>query len=207
MTRSPSARCSLGLRNFGSLCNRLKEDICLKGYLASAIMTGAWLAIGVPVSASANVITDWDEKAVAVVMPPGLSACHSRFTRLSEPWEWSTPRCSTRSIRLRGATNSIWRNCPQTRPRPRTPRLLQLPRQCWRQSMRKPRVQLKSPATYLASIPDQGSAKADGIKLGEAVAAKVLEARANDDHDAADDDRPRTAPGVYVPTAITAAST
>ena len=36
---------------------------------ASAIMFGAWLAIGVPVSASANVITDWDEKAVAVVMP------------------------------------------------------------------------------------------------------------------------------------------
>jgi hypothetical protein len=35
-------------------------------------MTGAWLAIGVPVSASANVITDRDEKAVAVVMPPGF---------------------------------------------------------------------------------------------------------------------------------------
>jgi hypothetical protein len=38
---------------------------------ASAIMIGAWLAIGVPMSASANVITDWDEKAVAVVMPAG----------------------------------------------------------------------------------------------------------------------------------------
>ena len=38
---------------------------------ASAIIFGAWLAIGVPVSASANVITDWDEKAVAVVMPAG----------------------------------------------------------------------------------------------------------------------------------------
>ena len=34
-------------------------------------------------------------------------------------------------------------------------------------------------ATYLASIPD-GAAKSDGVKLGEAVAAKVLEARAND---------------------------
>ena len=40
-------------------------------YAASAIIFGAWLAIGVPVSASANVITDWDEKAVAVVMPAG----------------------------------------------------------------------------------------------------------------------------------------
>jgi hypothetical protein len=40
------------------------------------------------------------------------------------------------------------------------------------------------------------AAKADGIKLGEAVAAKVLEARANDGHDAVDDYRPRTTPGV-----------
>ena len=38
---------------------------------ASAIIIAAWLAIGVPASASANVITDWDEKAVAVVMPAG----------------------------------------------------------------------------------------------------------------------------------------
>ena len=60
-------------------------------------------------------------------------------------------------------------------------------------------------AAYLASIPD-GAAKADGIELGDAVAAKVLEARANDGHDAADDYRPRTTPGVYVPTPITAAS-
>jgi PAP2 superfamily len=58
---------------------------------------------------------------------------------------------------------------------------------------------------YLATIPD-GTAKADGIKLGEAVAARVLEARANDGADAPDAYRPRTSPGVYVPTPITAAS-
>src|SRR6202035_3160826 len=61
-------------------------------------------------------------------------------------------------------------------------------------------------ASYLATIPD-GAAKSDGVKLGEAVAAKVLEARANDGHDAVDDYRPRTTSGVYVPTPITAAST
>ena len=60
-------------------------------------------------------------------------------------------------------------------------------------------------AAYLVAIPD-GAAKSDGIKLGEAVAARVLEARANDGHDAPDAYRPRTTPGVYVPTAITAAS-
>jgi len=60
-------------------------------------------------------------------------------------------------------------------------------------------------ATYLASIPG-GAAKSDGVKLGEAVAAKVVAARANDGSDAPDDYRPRTTPGVYVPTAITVAS-
>jgi hypothetical protein len=60
-------------------------------------------------------------------------------------------------------------------------------------------------ATYLATIPE-GKAKSDGVKLGGAVAAKVLEARANDGHDAPDAYRPRTTPGVYVPTPITAAS-
>jgi hypothetical protein len=60
-------------------------------------------------------------------------------------------------------------------------------------------------ASYLASIPD-GAAKSDGVKLGEAVAAKVLEARVNDGSDAPDAYRPRTTPGVYVPTAITISS-
>src|SRR5258708_27105861 len=43
-------------------------------HLTSAIIFGifgSWLAIGVPVSANANVITDWDGKAVALVMPAG----------------------------------------------------------------------------------------------------------------------------------------
>jgi hypothetical protein len=60
-------------------------------------------------------------------------------------------------------------------------------------------------AIYLGAIPN-GPAKTDGVKLGETVAAKVLEARANDGSDAPDAYRPRTTPGVYVPTAITISS-
>ena len=60
-------------------------------------------------------------------------------------------------------------------------------------------------ATYLASIPD-GAGKSDGVKLGEAVAAKIVAARTNDGCDAPDDYRPKTAPGVYIPTSITLAS-
>ncbi|MFL6834054.1 MAG: vanadium-dependent haloperoxidase, partial [Xanthobacteraceae bacterium] len=62
-------------------------------------------------------------------------------------------------------------------------------------------VALKS---YLAAIPE-GDAKSGGIKLGEAVAAKTLEARANDGSSAADAYRPVTTAGVYIPTALTVA--
>ncbi len=55
-------------------------------------------------------------------------------------------------------------------------------------------------ATYLANIPD-GEPKQNGIELGEAVAAKMLAWRADDGAQAPDTWRPRTLPGVYVPTA------
>jgi len=51
----------------------------------------------------------------------------------------------------------------------------------------------------LAAIPE-GDGKAKGIALGEAVAAKILEARANDGSGAPDDYRYSTKPGAYVPT-------
>jgi hypothetical protein len=56
--------------------------------------------------------------------------------------------------------------------------------------------------SYLATLPD-GEAKSKGIKLGEEVAAKVLEAREKDGGSVADAYRPRTRPGVYIPTPLT----
>ena len=40
-------------------------------HCASGVIFTAWLAVGAPTSARANVITDWDEKAIAVVFPVG----------------------------------------------------------------------------------------------------------------------------------------
>ena len=54
-------------------------------------------------------------------------------------------------------------------------------------------------AASLAAIPE-GDGKAKGIALGEAVAAKILEVRANDGSGAPDAYRPNTKPGAYVPT-------
>jgi hypothetical protein len=58
--------------------------------------------------------------------------------------------------------------------------------------------------SYLSAIPDS-PAKAEGIKLGEAVAAKILKERANDGATEPDTYRPQTTAGIYVPTAPTAA--
>ena len=54
-------------------------------------------------------------------------------------------------------------------------------------------------ASYLGSIGDS-EAKSAGIKLGEAVAAKILRARAKDPTAATDAYRPKTRPGIYVAT-------
>ena len=52
---------------------------------------------------------------------------------------------------------------------------------------------------YLAGIPD-GNAKTVGIKLGDDMAIKLIESRANDGNDTVDGFRPVTAPGVYTET-------
>src|SRR5262249_45742533 len=59
---------------------------------------------------------------------------------------------------------------------------------------------------YLAKISD-GAAKSEGVRLGGAIAERVLAARVGDGADAPDAYRPRTTPGVYVATPVLAAST
>ena len=174
---------------------------------ALAIVIGAWLVVGAAMSASANVITDWDEKAVAVVLPPGPVAVSQQVYTAQ---------------RMMGMVHAAMFDAVNSIERRYRPYLVQLPADPATSKEaaaaaaaaavlatidEKTAGEMKvALATYLASIPD-GAAKAEGVKLGEAVAAKVLEARANDGHDATDDYRPRTTPGVYVPTPITAAST
>jgi hypothetical protein len=57
----------------------------------------------------------------------------------------------------------------------------------------------------LAGIAE-GAGKTDGLALGTAVAQQLLQQRSNDGFAAADAYRPRTQPGVYVPTPITVGS-
>jgi hypothetical protein len=164
----------------------------------------AWLLLAAfltsPVSvASANVVADWDEKAVAFIQPRMVPPVAYRAIAIVH-------------IAMFDAVNSIepvyrpyYAQLPATRETSKeaaaaaaagTVLIKLLP-----EAASDIQAALKS---YLAAIPE-GDAKSGGIKLGEAVAAKTLEARANDGSSAADAYRPVTTAGVYIPTALTVA--
>jgi hypothetical protein len=171
----------------------------------STVIIGAAVAISAATSAFANVITDWDEKAVAVVTP---------LTNFGATSPYMAQRMMGMvHVAMFDAVNSIERRY--------RPYLVELPAE--RSTSEEAAAATAAAAVlatidpktagemkvalaaYLASIPD-GTAKLDGVKLGEVVAARVVAARANDGCYTPDDYRQRTAAGVYVPTAITAAS-
>jgi hypothetical protein len=151
--------------------------------------------------AFANVITDWNENAVALVTPRMAPGTGQRVVAIMQ-------------VAMFDAVNSIERRYQ--------PYLAQLPAPSGTSKEAAataaagavlasliPQVQGQVKAlttSYLASIADS-DAKVEGIKLGETVAAKILEARAKDGADAPDSYRYKTKPGVYVPTAITVSST
>jgi hypothetical protein len=149
-------------------------------------------------SAVANVITDWDAKAVAAAPPgaPGqrevamvdvamFDAVNS-IERRYRPYlvQLAVPRTTSQEAAAAAAAATVLAGLPARRATADMQAAL---------------------ASYLAAIPD-GEAKSDGIKLGEAVAAKVLEVRANDGANAPDAYRPKTTAGLYVPTPITVGS-
>jgi hypothetical protein len=149
----------------------------------------------------ANVITDWDQKAIDIVAPRMPSPQAQRIL-------------ATVHAAMFDALNSIERRYQ--------PYIAQLPASPTTSKDAAAAVaaatvlaklhpsaedELKRAlAAYLTKLADN-EGKADGIKLGQAAAGKILEARANDGADAPDVYRPKTRPGVYVPTPITVAST
>ena len=171
---------------------------------ARSLLVAAALTAAAP-PAFANVITDWDEKAVATVAPMSSLDGTSPYT----------------AVRMMGMVHAAMFDAVNSIEPLYRPYLVQLPASPTTSKEAaaaaaaasilatidaKTAGEMKvTLATYLASIPD-GVPKSEGVKLGEAVAAKILEARANDGSDAPDAYRPRTTPGVYVPTAITLSS-
>jgi hypothetical protein len=145
----------------------------------------------------ADVITDWDAKAVAIVtprMPPpaterAMAMVHiamfdtlNSIERRYRPYLAQLPAAKTTS-REAGVASAATLVLAALVP--------------------EAAAELKAAlASYLATLPDD-QARSDGVRLGEAVAAMVLEARSLDGARAADSYRPMTRPGIYVPTAAT----
>jgi hypothetical protein len=161
--------------------------------------------VGTVSPAFANVITDWDEKAISTVT--SMASLGGTNPYMAQ--------------RMMGMVHAAMFDAVNSIERRYRPYLVELPAQPTTSKEAaaaaaaavvlatidaKTAGEMKAAlASYLASIPD-GAAKSDGIRLGEAIAARVLEARANDGSEAPDAYRPRTTPGVYVPTPITISS-
>jgi hypothetical protein len=181
---------------------RVASIVCTMNRSVWTTMIGAWLVVLAAAPVCANVITDWDEKAIAAVGP--LASAPSPYTPYA-------------AYRMMGIVHAAMFDAVNSIERRYRPYLVQLPADPATSKEAaaaaaaatvlatldaKTAGEMKvALATYLVSIPD-GEAKSEGVRLGEAVAAKVLAARANDGSDAPDDHRPRTMAGVYVPTPI-----
>ena len=157
-----------------------------------AALIAASLAVAIPAPARANVITDWDANAAAVAPPTAaglreMAIMHvamfdavNSITRRYRPYMVQLPASETTSQEA-AATAAAAGVLIGLHPEAAA------------------KIQAAS-ASALAAIPE-GEAKANALALGQAVAEKILSVRSKDGANAPDDYRPKTKPGVYVPTA------
>lgn len=159
------------------------------------------LSLASPIaSASANVIADWDARAVAIIapaVPAPLSQREAAIVNVAmfdavnaieqryPPYlfkQGAAPGTSQETAAAAAAAAVIIGLHPETAGEIKA-------------ALEK----------YLAPIAE-GPAKAEGVKLGEAVAAAILQGRATDGATAPDAYRPKTKPGAWIPTPPAAAS-
>jgi len=159
------------------------------------------MASGIAGPAAADVITDWNEKAVAFV---------TTHKMLPPPAERTV---AAMHVAMFDAVNSIERRYRPYAVQPAAAKDAS-PEAAAATAAARVLAALHPNAAdeftamltaYLAALP-AGAAKDNGIKLGEAVAAEIAGRRAHDGSDAPDAYRPNTKPGLYVPTPITASS-
>jgi hypothetical protein len=158
------------------------------------------LLVATPMTVStANVVTDWDATAVGIVQtgtapppPLGFRTMAILHTAMFDAVNSIEPRYKPYKVRL-AATPDTSKEAAAAAAAAAV--LIKL--------FPDAAADVQSTLTsYLAALPDS-RAKSKGIELGQEVAAKILEARANDGASAPDAYRPKTKPGVYIPTPIT----
>jgi hypothetical protein len=145
----------------------------MSSHLCEALL--ACTIVGAASPVFANVITDWDAKAIDVIAPLA-----------SAP---SSPYAPYAAYRMMGMVHVAMFDAVNSIDRRYQPYLVQLPADSAASKEAaaaaaaaavlatidaKTAAQMKADlASYLASMPD-GAAKSEGVKLGEAVAAKIL---------------------------------
>ena len=157
------------------------------------------LLLAAPINtATGNVVTDWDEKAVSLVQ-----------TGTVRPPFTSHRTMAILHVAMFDAINSIE---PRYKPyMVKLPAAPDISKEAAAAAAAHAVLVKLVPdagadvqatlASSLATVPE-GEAKAKGIQLGQEVAAKILAARENDGASAPDAYRPRTKPGIYIPTAM-----
>lgn len=168
-------------------------------FTRQAAALGALLCwIGWAAQAGADAVTDWDAKAQAAASPAGLGEREAAIVNLAmfDAVNSVEPRYQPYLVKL-------------TPPTPTAPEAAAASAAATALAGLHPQAAASFKAAlaeYLAGLDAAPEALANGVRLGESVARKLLEARANDGATAVDPYRPRTRAGQYVPTASMVAS-
>src|SRR5712664_3518216 len=193
-TRRMRLRRVTGERKIPATLQASSREAPMNRFVASGIAIAIVMTL-CSVTAHADVVTDWNQttlevlkagnmvgnpssRAMAMVhvaMPDAINSGQGRYTRyvFAAP---AAPNASAEAAAVSGARQILLQLVPAQRTKID-----------------------EAYADSLSRIPD-GSAKNDGITLGEQVAAVVQSDRATDATNAPDTYRPITSPGVWVPT-------
>jgi hypothetical protein len=170
---------------------------CARRRVAAAGAMLCWL--GWAAVAGADAVTDWDAKAMAAASPAALGEREAAIVNLAmfDAVNSVEQRYQPYLVKLAPAS-------------PTSPEAAAASAAATALAGLHPESAASFKAAlseYLAHLSAAPEALANGVRLGEAVALKMLEARANDGATAVDPYRPKTRPGQYVPTATVVAST
>ncbi|HSS01509.1 MAG TPA: vanadium-dependent haloperoxidase [Kofleriaceae bacterium] len=167
------------------------------------------VALAAPAPVRADSLNEWNAKAAEILAatkvppPPALRTMAIVQTAVLEAVNAITGRYPAQRARLKGAPGAS----PKASPGASIDAAIAAANRAVLAALVTGQADAIEAAyrAALATIPDS-AARTAGIALGEAAAADVLAQRSDDGTSAPEGYRPRTTPGVYVPTTIPAAT-
>jgi hypothetical protein len=165
-----------------------------------AILSVALTALAGPVlPCHADVITDWDAKASAVASPASLGERELAIVDIAmfDAVNSISPKYRPYLVREEGFSDASAEAAAASAAATALEQLHP-------QSAAEFKAALED---YVKGLPPSHAEVSKGIRLGELIARRVFESRAADGATGVDPYRPRTQPGVFVPTATMVAAT